>query len=152
MASIRWDQQRWNPGRFVSGGNALDHNAGGLEVGDAVIVAVAHVDGLGEQADERAGGLREPPVCCFVPIHDQIVSDAAAGAKNRRVELSLERVDRQLAERLGAGADGGDLQAGAQCELQVLSAELQRVSSEQSAQRGLRAMQTWRPWKMTRWL
>ena len=42
--------------------DALDDDAFGFEVGDAVVGAVSHEDGFGEEGDEGAGFFGEPAV------------------------------------------------------------------------------------------
>jgi hypothetical protein len=88
--------------------NAFYDDAFGFEVGDAMVGAVTHHDRLFQKSDERAGGFREPAVVGLIPIDGEIVGGVAFGAGERGVEPALEGARGELANRFGAGTNGGD--------------------------------------------
>ena len=61
-------------------GEAFDDDAFGFEVGDAVVGAVSHEDGFGEELDERAGVFGEPAVVGLVVVDHEVVGGVALGA------------------------------------------------------------------------
>ena len=88
--------------------DAFDDDAFGFEVGDTVVGAVAHHDGLLEEGDERAGGLGEPAVGGLVPIDGEVVGGVASGTGQGCLEPALEGAVGELADWFGAGTDGRD--------------------------------------------
>ena len=58
-------------------GEAFDDDAFSLEVGDAVVGAVSHEDGFGEELDERAGVFGEPAVVGLVVVDHEDVGGVA---------------------------------------------------------------------------
>jgi len=71
-------------------GDAFDDDAFGFEVGDSVVGAVAHVDRLLEERDERAGGLGEPAVGGLIPVDGEVVGGVALGAGERGFQPAVE--------------------------------------------------------------
>ena len=84
---------------------ALDDDAFGFEVCDAVVGAVSHEDGLGEELDEWAGFIGEPAVHGLVVVDDEVVGGVTLGADELVFEGSWERAALELAEWVGAGTD-----------------------------------------------
>ena len=79
----RWSRLRLVWGLCVRGqrdGEAFDGDAFGFEVGDAVVGAVSHEDGFGEELDEWAGVVREPAVVGLVVVDQQVVGGVALWA------------------------------------------------------------------------
>ena len=61
-------------------GEAFDDDAFGFEVGDAVVGAVSHEDGFGEELEERAGVFGEPAVVGLVVVDHEVVGGVTLGA------------------------------------------------------------------------
>ena len=74
--------------------DAFDDDTFGFKVGDPVIGAVAHVDRLLEEGDERARGLGEPAVVGEVPVDGEVVGGVAFGAGEGCFEPALEGASR----------------------------------------------------------
>jgi hypothetical protein len=87
-------------------GDAFDDDAFGFEVGDAVVGAVAHVDGFAKESDEGAGGFGEPAVVGLIPVDGEVVGGVAPGAGEWLLEDAGEGAYAEFADRVGAGADG----------------------------------------------
>jgi len=85
--------------------DALDNDALGFEVGDAVVGGVSHEDGFGEELDEWAGFVREPAVDGLVVVDDEVVGGVTFGADELGFEGSWEGRAFELAEWVGAGAN-----------------------------------------------
>jgi len=95
--------------RGVSGlrrSDAFDDDAFSFEVSDAVVGGVAHVDRLFEKGDERARGVGEPTVGGLIPVDGEIVGGVTFGAGEGRFQPALEGSGGELADGVGAGADG----------------------------------------------
>ena len=88
--------------------DALDDDAFGFEVGDAVVGAVSHEDGFGEEGDEGAGVFGEPAADGLVVVDHEVVGGVALGADELGFKGSRERAAFELAEWIGAGTDCGD--------------------------------------------
>jgi len=86
-------------------GDALDDDAFGFEVGDAVVGAMSHEDGFGEELDEGAGFVGEPAVDGLVVVDDEVVGCVALGADELVFEGSWEGRAFELAEWVGAGTN-----------------------------------------------
>ena len=86
--------------------DALDDDAFGFEVGDAVVGGVAHEDRLLEEGDKRARGLGEPAVGGLIPVDGEIVGDIAFGTEDWCFEPTLEGAGGEFADGVGAGTDG----------------------------------------------
>lgn len=84
-----------------------DGNAGGLEVGDTVIVGVAHVDGLLEEKDEFARLLGEEAAGALFVVGDEVVGDAAAGTGELVFKGAVEGSRGEGAPGVGSGLEGG---------------------------------------------
>ena len=95
-------------GLFRWVGEAFDDDAGGFEVGDAVVGAVAHEDGLAEESDEGAGFVGEPAAVGLVEVDDEVVGDVAFGTEDGGFEGAVEGGGREFADGVGSGADGCD--------------------------------------------
>ena len=61
-------------------GEAFYDHAFGFEVSDAVVGAVSHEDGFGEELDEWAGVFGEPAVVGLVVVDHEVVGGVAPGA------------------------------------------------------------------------
>ena len=85
--------------------DALDDDAFGFEVGDAVVGAMSHEDGFGEEGDEGAGVFGEPAVDGLVVVDDEVVGCVALGADELVFEGSWEGRAFELAEWVGAGTN-----------------------------------------------
>ena len=59
---------------------AFDDDPFGFEVGDAVVGAVSHEDGFGEEFDERVGVLGEPAIVRLIVVDHEVVGGVALGA------------------------------------------------------------------------
>jgi hypothetical protein len=92
------------PGRW----EAFDDDAGGFEVSDPMVGAVAHEDGLAEEGDEGAGFVVEPAAVGLFEVDDEVVGDVALGAEDGGFEGAVEGGRGQFADGVGAGADGCD--------------------------------------------
>ena len=86
-------------------GDALDDDALGFEVSDAVVGAVSHEDGFGEEGNEGARVVREPAVDGLVVIDDEVVGGVTFGADELGFEGSWERAAFEFAEWVGAGTN-----------------------------------------------
>ena len=70
----------WGLGVWGDGvGEALDDDAFGFEVGDAVVGAMPHEDGFGEELDEGARVFGEPAVVGLVVVDHEVVGGVALG-------------------------------------------------------------------------
>jgi hypothetical protein len=87
---------------------AFDDDAGGFEVSDPMVGAVAHEDGLAEEGDEGSGFVVEPAAVGLFEVDDEVVSDVALGAEDGGFEGAMEGGRGQFTDRVGAGADGCD--------------------------------------------
>jgi hypothetical protein len=77
-------------------------------VGDLMVGAVAHEDGLAKEHDEGAGFVGEPAAVGLVEVDDEVVGDVALGAEDGGFEGAVEGGRGELADGVGAGADGCD--------------------------------------------
>ena len=86
-------------------GDAFDDDALGFEVSDAVVGAVSHEDGFGEEGNEGAGVFGEPTVDGLVVIGDEVVGDVTFGADELGFEGSREGTALEFAEWVGTGTN-----------------------------------------------
>jgi hypothetical protein len=82
--------------------DALDDDAFGFEVGDAMVGAMSHEDGFGEELNEWAGFVGEPAVDGLVVVDHKVVGGVALGANKLVFEGSWEGAALEFAERVGA--------------------------------------------------
>lgn len=87
-------------------GHAFDDDACGFEVGDAVVGAVSHEDGFGQELDEGAGVFRKPSSGGLIPIDDEAVGGVALGADQLGFERTGKGTAGEFAYRVGARSDG----------------------------------------------
>ena len=71
-------------------GDAFDDDALGFEVSDAVVGAVSHEDGFGEEGNEGAGVFGEPTVDGLVVVDHEVVGGVALGAEELGFEGTME--------------------------------------------------------------
>jgi hypothetical protein len=90
--------------------DALDDDAFGFEVGDAVVGAMSHEDGFGEELDEWAGFVGEPAVDGLVVVDDEVVGCVALGADEWGFEGTVKGAAGQFAYGVGAGTNRCDSQ------------------------------------------
>ena len=98
-------------------GEAFDDDTGGLEVGDAVVGAVAHEDGFAEESDKWAGVVGEEAAGGLFEVNYEVVGDIAFGAEDGRLQRAMEGGYRKFAYGFGAGTDGCDDQGHLFCRL-----------------------------------
>jgi hypothetical protein len=79
-------------------------------MGDLMICAVTHEDGLAEEHDERARLIGEPSIGGLIPVDEQVVAHVAFGAEEGRFQAAREGAEREFAYGVGAGTDGCNLQ------------------------------------------
>jgi hypothetical protein len=97
---------RWLRRGFLWGGDAFDDDALGFEVRDTVFGAVAHEDRFLEESDERAGVFGEPAGGGLVPVDGEVVGGVTLGTGERSFQPAVEGSGGELADGVGAGADG----------------------------------------------
>ena len=90
--------------------DALDDDAFGFEVGDAVVGAMSHEDGFGEELDEWAGFVGEPAVDGLVVVDHEVVGGVAFGADEWGFEGTVKGAAGQFAYGVGAGTNRCDSQ------------------------------------------
>ena len=90
----------------LGAGDALDDDAFGFEVSDAVVGGVAHEDRFLEKGDEWARGLGKPAVGGLIPVDGEVVCCVAFGAGELGVEPALEGSGGEFADGVGAGTYG----------------------------------------------
>jgi hypothetical protein len=95
---------------WVGRGKAFDYYTGGFKMGDLMVSAMPHENGLAEKCDEGAGLIGEPSISGLIPVDDQVVGHIAFWAEKGRFQAAREGVERQFAYGVGAGTDGCDLQ------------------------------------------
>ncbi len=77
--------------RVQSECESFGDDAVGFEVGDAVVGAVSHEDGFGEELDERAGFVGEPAVVGLVVVDHEDVGGVALLADELGFEGAVKR-------------------------------------------------------------
>lgn len=82
--------------------DALHDDAGGFEVGHAMVGAVAHEDCLCKKLDEGARLLWKPAIGGLVPIDHEGVGRVTLGTDERGLERAMKGAARQFAYRVGA--------------------------------------------------
>ena len=86
---------------------AGDDHAGGLEVHNAMAVAVPEHDGLAQHQDGPARLFLEEAADGGVVVDDEVVGSVALGTDELVFEGAMEGSVGQLADGVVAGADGG---------------------------------------------
>jgi hypothetical protein len=104
-----WKQEPIRQALFRAGeGEAFDDDTGGLEMGDSVVGAVAHEDGLAEEGDQWAGVVGEEAAGGLFEVDDEVVGDIAFGTEDGRLQRAVEGGYGEFADGFGAGTDGCD--------------------------------------------